>query len=487
MTHPPRSSLILLGAMLGAVRAAAAQSPPPAKFSSAADSLQKLVTSGFMPSVAFSVVNGSGTIYEGAFGYADRERRVRATPRTAYPVASVAKSYTAIGALRAIDARRIDLDARANQYLGTDSIEVPVGDPQRLTVRALLHMTAGIPHVVRFHWPGEPSDRTWDKRLGHFAAFPPGEQFHYSNQSLGIVGEILARVSRKSFGRYMRDEVFRPLGMTSTAVRVSELPANLVARAYRDKPTRPTWFTRLDPEPGAGMYTSAHDMTTLARRVILNPDDNFLSASVRQNLTDFSQYPFYSAGWWKDPFRLEGTTLLADGAAFGHSASMKVLPVEGFAVAVTVNGAVPDGFTLELCDLLLRAAMDGKTIPTKKEIPEQYLDRPVAGDTSWLGNWSGYVQTPAGKVAIRMSFDSAGMMVGLGDAPLQRVNGSLSQGILEAKIPGELPRSVVAGVPHQLRSNFRKNGDRVSGYVSAATQLAGRPFTVLPFLASLER
>lgn len=459
----------------------------PSQFSGAADSLQKLVTSGFVPSVSFSVANRSGTVYEGAFGYADRERKIKATPSTAYPVASVAKSYTAIGALRAIDAARLDLDAPANSYLGADSIVVPVGDPRRLTVRALLHMTAGIPHVVRFHWADEPSDRSWERQVGHFAAFPPGEQFHYSNESLGIVGEILARVSGKSFSRYMTDEVFRPLGMVSSAVRMNDLPEHRVARAYRDKPTRPTGFTRLDPEPGAGMYTSAHDLTTLARKVILSPNNDYLSARVRQNLTDFSQYPFYSAGWWKDPFRLEGLTLLADGAAFGHSASMKVLPDEGVAVAVTVNGPVPDGFTLELCDLLLRAARNGQTIPNKKEIPAQFLDRPVTADTSWLGNWAGYIRTAAAAVPIKLSFDSVGMMAALGDAPLQRVDGSLSQGVLESKIPGELPRSVVAGLSHELRTELRRNGDGVTGYITARTQLTDRPFLVLPFFASLQR
>ncbi len=483
----PRARLLILLGTSTAMLSASVRAQTPAQFSAAADSLQKLVASGFLPSVAFSVANRSGILYEGAFGYADRERRIKATARTAYPVASVAKSYTAIGALRAVDAGRLDLDAPANRYLGSDSISVPVGDPQRLTVRALLHMTAGIPHVVRFHWADEPSDRSWDSRLGHFAAFPPGDQFHYSNESLGLVGDILARVSRKSFPRFMRDEVFRPLGMTSTAVRLSELPPNHVARAYDNKPIRPTGFTRLDPEPGAGMYTSAHDLTTLARRVILNPDNKFLSARVRENLTDFSRYPFYSSGWWKDPFRLAGLTLMADGAAYGHAASMKVLPAEGLAVAVTVNGAAPDGFTLELCDLLLRAARNGEGIASKKEIPPEFLDRPVTTDTSWLGNWSGYIQTAVTRVPIRLSFDSAGMMAAIGNAQLQRANASLSQGLLESRIPGELPRSVVAGLPHQLATEFRKNGNTISGYVSARTQLNGRPFVVLPFFVSLER
>ena len=334
------------------------QTPAPSQrdLTSATDSLRKLVQSGFVPSVAYSVSDRAGIVEEGAFGFADVEHRRTASAFTAYPVASVAKSLTAIAALRAVDAGRLDLDRPANSYLGRDSIMVPVGDARRLTTRALLHMTAGIPHVVRFYWPDEPRDAGLDRPLGHFAAFAPGTQFHYSNQSLGIVGEILSRISGESFPRYMTESVFEPLGMANTAVRAADFPSATRALAYRDHPMRESGFTRLDPEPGAGMYTSAHDLGILARRVLLDPGSRFLSAASKSALTDFSEYPFYSSGWWKDPFRPTGLTLLADGAALGHAASMKVLPREGVAVAVLVNGSAPDGFTLGLCDLLLRAA-----------------------------------------------------------------------------------------------------------------------------------
>ena len=118
-------TLALLAVSPNVLQPSTAPAQAPSKFANAADSLRKLVESGFVPSVAFSVANRSGVVYEDAFGYANRERRTKATPRTAYPVASVAKSYTAIGALRAVDARRLDLDATANSYLGRDSIAVP--------------------------------------------------------------------------------------------------------------------------------------------------------------------------------------------------------------------------------------------------------------------------------------------------------------------------------------------------------------------------
>jgi CubicO group peptidase (beta-lactamase class C family) len=485
-----RARLVVAAGFLGASQLPAQQlSAPPsgADLSAATDSLRKLVESGFIPSVSYSVSSRAGIIEEGAFGFADIAQRRKATAFTSYPVASVAKSLTAIAALRAADAGRLDLDRPANSYLLKDSVLVPVGDARLLTTRALLHMTAGIPHVVRFHWPDEPRDAGLDAPLGHFTAFAPGSQFHYSNQSLGIVGEILSRISGQPFSRYMSESVFKPLGMRTTAVRASEIPSADRATAYHDHPSRETGFTRLDPEPGAGMYTSAHDLGVLAHRVLLDPDSRFLSAKSQSALRDFSQYPFYSSGWWKDPFRTNGLTLLADGAAFGHAATMKVLPREGIAVAVLVNGAVPDGFTMGLCDLLLRGAGFANDVPTSQEIPAEFRDVPVAKDTAWRGIWSGVIRTPGGAVPARFVFDSTGMRAALADGPLQSADGTISNHVLEASLPGELPRRDVAGVAHTLGVKLQRQKDLLTGYVVATVQLGDRPFLMLPYYVSATR
>ena len=485
-----RSSLVVLAAFLCAAQMRAQKgSVPPNRpdLNAATDSLRKLVESGFVPSVSYSVSNRAGIVEEGAFGFADISRRRKATAFTSYPVASVAKSLTAIAALRAADAGRLDLDRPANSYLDKDSVLVPVGDPRLLTTRALLHMTAGIPHVVRFHWPDEPRDAGLDAPLGHFAAFPPGSQFYYSNQSLGIVGEILSRISRKPFSRYMSESVFVPLGMHNSAVRASDIPSANRALTYRDHPSRETGFTRLDPEPGAGMYTSAHDLGVLSRRVLLDANSGFLSAKSKSALRDFSQYPFYSSGWWKDPFRSNGLTLLADGAALGHAATMKVLPQEGIAVAVLVNGSVPDGFTMGLCDLLLRGAGFANEAPANQEIPAEFRDIPIAQDSTWRGTWSGVIRTPAGGQPVRFVFDSTGMHAAVGDAPLQAANGTISNHVLEASLPGELPRSDVAGIAHSLGVRLRRDKDLLTGYVVATAQLGDRPFLMLPYYVSATR
>jgi CubicO group peptidase (beta-lactamase class C family) len=465
-----------------------AQQVPP-RFRAAHDSLVKLAESGVAPSIAVSLTTRDGVVWETAVGLADRERAIAATASTSYPVASVAKSLTALAALRAMDRGELDLDRPVSAYLGADAIQVPIGDPGRLTTRALLHMTGGIPHVVRFHWADEPRAAALDAPIGHFAAFAPGSQFHYSNASLGIVGEILARIAKQPFERYIAARLFQPLGLSGSAVRLEDLPARSRARTYEGKPLHVVDFTRLDPEPGAGMYTSAHDLATLARDVFLAPKPGFLSARARAELVAFESYPFYSAGWWRDPFRLKGLTLLADGAAVGHSASLKVLPDEGVAVAILVNATVPDGFTLGLCDLVLRAAGYDSALTTRPELPAELVDHPVTGDSSWRGTWTGFVRAGRLQIPVKIVIDSSGFSGAVGDAaPLPKPRNAMqSNGLLETRISGALPSASVGEQAHTLQVKLRRDGATLTGYVSASSRLGDRPFFMLPYFVSLAR
>ncbi|HET9637325.1 MAG TPA: hypothetical protein VFP26_15460, partial [Gemmatimonadaceae bacterium] len=114
-------------------------------------------------------------------------------------------------------------------------------------------------------------------------------------------------------------------------------------------------------------------------------------------------------------------------------------------------------------------------------------DVPIAQDTTWRGTWSGVIRTPGGAVAVRFVFDSTGMRASLADAPLQPADGSISNHILEANLPGELPRKDVAGATHKLGVKLQRENDLLTGYVVATAQLGDRPFLMLPYYVSATR
>jgi CubicO group peptidase (beta-lactamase class C family) len=486
--RPPIPALALaLIAALAPPRPTAAQQTPP-RFAAVADSLRRLVgVARVAPSITVAVIGRDGIVWEQGFGFADIERGVRAEPTTAYPAASVAKSLTAIGALRAVERYHLDLDRPVAAYLGPNAIEVRIGDADMLTTRRLLQMTAGIPHLVRFRWPDAPEDTAVHGSLAHFAAFPPGAGFHYSNASLGIVGEVIASAAKLPFDEFMTREVFRPLGLSSTAVRGDALPAERVAQTYSRTPFRRLGFVRLEPEAGAGVFTSAHDLALLASALFLHPDRAFLGDSSRASLLRFDGSPLYSLGWWRDPFRADDVLLVADGAAFGHQATLKIYPDHGLAVAVLTNGSVREGFTLELCDLVLAAA--DSALPPAGPIPASFIPKPLAGDTSFTGEWTGRVALARGSVPARLTVARDGSARGVvGDDTLAVVrNAEVGGGLLEANIAGALPVTETAGQAHTLGVRLRRAGAVLVGYVNAQVRLGERPFLMLPFPICLSR
>src|SRR5262245_14388877 len=61
------------------------------------------------PGITVAVVRGDEIVWSGAAGWADRERGLRATPETAFQLASVSKTVTCAGILAIVEDGRLDL------------------------------------------------------------------------------------------------------------------------------------------------------------------------------------------------------------------------------------------------------------------------------------------------------------------------------------------------------------------------------------------
>ena len=61
----------------------------------------------------------------------------------------------------------------------------------------------------------------------------PGVAYEYSNYGFAILGRIVSRVSGMPYTDYVTANVIRPLGMTSTTLEPSKVPADRLAHGYR--------------------------------------------------------------------------------------------------------------------------------------------------------------------------------------------------------------------------------------------------------------
>ncbi len=216
-----------------------------------------------------SVVIDGKTVVDLWGGYAD-EGRTRPWQRdTIVNVWSSTKGITAVCAHRLVDQGLLDLDAPVAKYWPAFA----QAGKGRLPVRFLLSHQAGLVAVKEPLPPG--SAYKWDVMTAALAAqepwWEPGTKHGYHAQTYGwLVGEVVRRISGKSLGTFLRDEVARPLGVDFHI----GLPAEHHSRAADIIPPDPP--KPGEPNPFEQLFSHPDSM---AFKAIANPPELAMPAS----------------------------------------------------------------------------------------------------------------------------------------------------------------------------------------------------------------
>jgi len=225
------------------------------------------VASDPLPGLAFGIVVDGELAYGQGLGVRDTATGAPVDLDTAFRIASMTKSFTALAILKLRDEGRLSLeDPVAKHVPELASLAYPTRDSAPLTVRQLLT-----------HSGGFPEDNPWGDRqlaIGNdvFArnlaagipfSTPPGTAYEYSNYGFAILGRIVARASGMPYRDYVDQKILRPLGMTSTRWEPSSVPAARLARGYQWKDGR--WIEEPALADGAfgamgGLITTGHDL-----------------------------------------------------------------------------------------------------------------------------------------------------------------------------------------------------------------------------------
>ena len=145
-------------------------------------------------------------------GHADRDKTRRWTRDTLVNVYSTTKGVTAICAHRLADKGLLDIDAPVARYWP----EFSQAGKDKIPVRYLLSHRAGLAAVRK---PLDEGDLfNWDTMTTALAEqepwWEPGTKHGYHALTFGhLVGEVIRRITGKTPGAYLRDEIADPLGL----------------------------------------------------------------------------------------------------------------------------------------------------------------------------------------------------------------------------------------------------------------------------------
>lgn len=168
-----------------------------------------------MPGLSVAVMK-EDFVWSAGFGLADIENNVPATAESSYRLASVTKPMTAVAVMKLVEDGKIDLDAEVQRYVP----DFP-RKPHPVTVRQLLGHLGGISHYRNYAVEGRIREpKNTKEALAIFQDFDlvaePGTRYFYSSYGYNLLGAVIERASGKSYGDFMREAVWKPLGMTST-------------------------------------------------------------------------------------------------------------------------------------------------------------------------------------------------------------------------------------------------------------------------------
>jgi CubicO group peptidase (beta-lactamase class C family) len=379
-------TLVLIVATAGAPAGARTPPPDPAQL---AEQLEAALRATRLPGVSAAVVRGDRTLYAGGVGRDGHGGRVTADTR--FRVASLSKSFTAVGVLQLVQAGRIRLDAPVQGQLPEFTTSDP-GAAARVTVRQLLDQTSGL---ADSSLPRGVDDRARDLaarvaelRTAHLVD-EPGSRFHYSDLNYQVLGRLVEVVSGTSLDRYLHEHVFGPLGMASTVSVATAAAGAELSGLARGHVLLYGWPVARDELEGllagsSGVITTAADMT----RWLTFQTTGRTPAGVallRPALLDLTHRPpegsvsCYAMGWQvtrgacDDPARLEHTGVLS--TSFAHQV---LLPESGGAFALLYNG------NSALADTAGVAEGVAATL-TGTEAPAVRGTRPTAGLLAALG------------------------------------------------------------------------------------------------------
>jgi len=189
--------------------------------------------------IAVSIFGKDDTYYENFFGYRDTDNKLEINEDTIFGMASISKSFTCLALLQLVEKGVVNLDGLVSDYIP----EFRGKNQKGLKLKHLMSHSGGFfPEKRVLARDVAKEIGIWDKfdndiaynealaeegikiiasRLDNRAKLigRPGELMSYSNDSYGLISDIVRRFGGcKTFSEYINENILKPLDMTRSSL-----------------------------------------------------------------------------------------------------------------------------------------------------------------------------------------------------------------------------------------------------------------------------
>jgi D-alanyl-D-alanine-carboxypeptidase/D-alanyl-D-alanine-endopeptidase len=276
-----------------------------------------------------------------------------------FEIGSISKVFTATVLAELVKEGRVRLEDPIDKYLPA-SVHVPERNGLKITLGNLSEQNSGLPRMPNNFRPKDPKNPYADYGVPQLYDFvshysltrDPGAQFEYSNLGVGLLGHVLTLITGQSYEEMERERVWKPLGMTNTAVALTPwMKAHLALGHDEQGSVTPNWD--LDALEGAGAIRSTTiDMLKFAAANV-HPERGALERAMA-----FAQQERAQAGQmmiglnWLSDHIMGDTIVWHNGGTGGYRTFIGLAPSRHVAVIVMTNsgGAGADDIGLHLLE-----------------------------------------------------------------------------------------------------------------------------------------
>jgi CubicO group peptidase (beta-lactamase class C family) len=305
--------------------------------------------------------------------------------------ASVSKCFVATAIMQLAERGQINLDAPLVQYL--PYFQMDDERHRQILIRQILSHTSGMPDMADDEYDEFLSHPEWDdgaaerytrSLVDKKLIANPGERFSYSNIAYNVLGDVIAKVSGKSFGSlgisvivlpavallgggsataartggasrrfpesqsfeaYMQEQILLPAGMPNSTFLLADVPSDRLAVPHLRSPemkVNPVYPYHRADAPASFLHATVLDMcrwgVTNLQRSLLPPAsyDLMWTPVAEWGYPRPSMYEEIGLGWTLGHYK-DVRTVSHGGMGFGWTDFLLILPEKGYAAVVLSN------------------------------------------------------------------------------------------------------------------------------------------------------
>ncbi|MCW4468664.1 beta-lactamase family protein [Flavobacterium sp. MFBS3-15] len=284
-------------------------------------------------------------VFEKAYGFADVEAKVKATPDTKYKIGSVTKMFTSAMIFQLVDEKKLKLDMKLSDFFPR------VKNAEKIKISDLLGHTSGVFNITDdanfddIKGKLQSRKQILDRIESYNPVFEPGVKAEYSNTNYLLLGYIIQDITNKTYKEAVFERIVKRAGLKNTYYFSKINPKKKEAYSYKfadGKWVKQEEYHESSAGGAGGLQSTAPDLTLFARALF---DGTLIS---KESLAEMTKMEMgFGRGLFAFPFG-ERKFLGHNGDIEGFATILGYYPKEDVAISLTLNGV-----NTELDDMMI--------------------------------------------------------------------------------------------------------------------------------------